>query len=282
LQVAGRLRDAMSISLSLVAALFGQSGGTTATGGDPASALAVLTRATAEGAEAKGLERERKDPVTIGALARFDRALAQAKDLDAALRDPRILDVLLPAFGLADQTGNAGLARKALLSNPAEAGGLLASLDSRWRAAASTLDLAKKGLEGLRETQTVATLKEGFLRYQYRSGLDETQPGLSDALYFLESAKDADDVYDILGNPVLRRVVTGALGLPDSIAVQSVETQGRAVTSRLDLSSLDDPKQVQKLAQRYLMAAAGSAPANAGGASSADPIASLYSLSVRI
>jgi hypothetical protein len=271
----------MSISLSLVSALFGQSGGTAA-GGDPASALAALTRATAAGAEAKGLEQERKDPVSIGALARFDKALAQAKDLDSALRDPRILNVLLPAFGLADQTGNPGLARKALLSDPAETDGLLASLDSRWQAAASTLDLAKKGLEGLREALTVSTLKEGFLRYQYRSGLDETQPGLSDALYFLESAKDADDVYDILGNPVLRRVVTGALGLPDAIAVQSVETQGRAVTSRLDLSSLDDPTQVRKLAQRYLMAVAGSASADAGGAASADPIASLYSLSVRV
>ncbi len=31
---------------------------------------------------------------------------------------------------------------------------------------------------------------------------------------------------------VLRRVVTGALDLPDAMAIQSVETQGRAVTSR--------------------------------------------------
>jgi hypothetical protein len=266
----------MNISLSLVSALFG--GSTSTAGGNPAAALAALARVTAPGAEAKGMEREKKDPVSIGALARFDKALAQAKDLDSALRDPRVLNVLLPALGLGDQLANAGLARKALTTDIKDPKGFLASLDARWRTAAATLDLAKKGLAGLRDAATVATLKEGFVRYQYRSGLDEAQPGLSDALYFLESAKDADDVYDILGNPVLRRVVTGALGLPDAIAVQPVETQARAVTARLDPGSLDDPKQVQKLAQRYLVAVAGSA---SSAATPADPMASLFSLSLR-
>jgi hypothetical protein len=266
----------MSISLSLLPALFGQ--GTTPAGGDPASALAALARATAPGAEAKGMEREKRDPVSLGALARFEKALAQAKDLDSALRDPRVLNVVLPALGLADQLGNVGLARKALTADPGDGEGILARIDSRWRNAAVTLDLAKKGLAGLKDAQTVATLKEGFVRYQYRSGLDEAQPGLSDALYFLESAKDAGDVYNILGNPVLRRVVTAALGLPEAIAVQPVETQARAMTARLDPDSLDDPKQVRKLAQRYLVAVAGAA---SPVATPADPMASLLSLSLR-
>jgi hypothetical protein len=271
----------MSISLSMISGIFGLPGSTgSSAGGTPAEALGALKRATAAGAEAKGMAQERKDPVTIGALARFDKALAQAKDAKAALRDPRILNVLLPAFGLADQVANPGLAQKALTTDPRKPG-LLDSLDSRWKAAATSLDLAKKGLEGLREAKTVAAVKDNFLRYQYRTGLDAAQPGLSDALFFLESAKNADDVYDVLGNAVLRRVVTGALGLPDAMAVQPIETQARAVTSRLKLSALEDPKQVQRLAQRYLMAVATASQAAAAGTGAADPLASLAALSIK-
>ena len=61
------------------------------------------------------------------------------------------------------------------------------------------------------------------------------------------------NIYAVLGDPIIRRVVTGALGLPPEIAIQSVETQARAVRARLDITKLEDPKEVQRLAERYLM-----------------------------
>ena len=79
---------------------------------------------------------------------------------------------------------------------------------------------------------------------------------------------------------MIRRVVTGALGLPDSMAIQSVETQGRAVTSRMKLETLQDDRAVRKLAERYLIAAANkAAEAQAGQAS--DPMSVITGLSIR-
>ena len=49
--------------------------------------------------------------------------------------------------------------------------------------------------------------------------------------------------------------------------VQSVEAQARAVTSRLDLAKLQDPREVAKLAERYVVAAAGNAAATTGAVS---------------
>jgi hypothetical protein len=37
------------------------------------------------------------------------------------------------------------------------------------------------------------------------------------------------------------------------IAIQPVETQARAVRARLDITKLEDPREVQRLAERYLM-----------------------------
>ena len=45
------------------------------------------------------------------------------------------------------------------------------------------------------------------------------------------------------------------------MAVQSVETQARAITARMKVADLQDPKKVQALARRYVMAQAGTTAA---------------------
>lgn len=269
----------MALTLTQVQALFGVPASGAGSGG-AAQAIPALRRATADGAEAKGIAQEKKDPVTLSALARFRTALDKAGSIEAALQDPRILKVLLPALGLEGQEGSPGLVRRALLSDPADAKGLAAQLGATWKAAAATLGVYKTGLDGLRDPAMVDRLANAYLKYGYRSGLDEQQAGLSDALYFLESAKGATDVYDVLGDPVLRRVVTGALGLPDQIAVQSVEAQGRALSARLRVETLQDDRAVRKLAERYLIAAADKAAASAA-AQSTDAMTSIVNLSIK-
>lgn len=247
---------ALQMTSALVAAFFGSTD-TGASAPTAASALATFRRATQAGAEAKGVAQERKDPVTIRALDQFAKALEKTTDVKKALSDPRILAVLLPALGLSDKQDQVGLVRQALLSDPKDPKGLAARLGGAWQAAAATLNLAKGGLAALKDPATLKQLTDGYVTFQYRKGLDQQGAGVSDALYFREKAAGVTDVYVLLGDPVMRRVVTGALGLPDTIAIQSVETQGRAVTSRLKLESLQKPAEVQKLISRYLIAQAG-------------------------
>lgn len=253
---------ALQMTSALMAAFFGSTD-TGAPTPSAASALATFRRANQAGAEAKGIAQERKDPVSIRAIDQFTKALDKATDLKKALADPRVLAVLLPALGLADKQEQVGLVRQVLLSDPAKSDSLAARLGGIWKSAAATLDLAKGGLAALKDPATVKLLTEGYLAYQYRTGLDTQGAGVSDALYFQEKAANLTDVYTVLGDPVLRRVVTGALGLPSSIAVQSVEAQARAVTARLKLDTLQKPAEVQKLISRYLVSQAGSG----GGAS---------------
>jgi len=230
--------------------------------GDAASAIPALRRATAAGAEAKALARLAKDPEINRELDSFAKAAAKATDVKAALRDPRILNVLLPALGLVDAVGQPGLALRALLADPKQADSLLARLpDSRWKAAAATVNLRERGVAALRDPKVQASLADGLRRLAWQGELDAAQPGVGDALLFRERASSAKSAYDVLGDPVLRRVVTAALGLPQGIAVQSVEAQARAVASRLDLKKLQDPREVAKLAERYVVAAANSSAA---------------------
>jgi hypothetical protein len=135
-----------------------------------------------------------------------------------------------------------GLAIQALLSDPKDPKSLVNRLsDSRWKAAAEALQLGTKGIDALRDPKIQATLNEGLQRARWQDDLEAKQTGLGDAVVFQERASAVDgNVYAVLGDPILRRVITGALGLPESIAVQPVETQARAVESRLKLDKLDN------------------------------------------
>jgi len=262
----------MSLSISVATALFGGASETSNAVSASASLL-VLRRAQAPDAAAKAIAAEKKDPVTLTALAQFKLALGKAKDVTAALRDPRILGVLLPALGLTDQAAYPGLVQKALLADPKDPKGVLAGLDSRFKNAATTLELKAKGLAGLTDAKVQQKLTDGYLQYQYQKGLDAQAPGMSDALYFLKNAANMKDIYSLLGNGVMRRVVTVALGLPPQLAIQPIESQARTVSSRLPLADLQNAKKVQLLAQRYLMTKADAAGSGGTGGS---PFLSLF------
>lgn len=222
--------------------------------GDVGGAIAALRLALNPGEETKALARIGSEPMQKRAMEQFQKAVAKAPDIATALKDPRVLQVVTTALGIPDGASQPGLAIRALLSDPKDSKSLVNRLsDSRWKAAAEALQLGSKGIASLRDPKVQATLNEGLQRARWQGDLEAKQTGLGDAVVFRERAASVDgNVYAVLGDPILRRVITGALGLPDSIAVQPVETQARAVQARLKLERLDNPKEVQRLAERYL------------------------------
>lgn len=144
------------------------------------------------------------------------------------------------------------------------------------------VDAMKRGLRlgSLSDPKMLEILTSGFTKYQYRTGLSTANPGMANAVYFTENAKTVKTPYDILGNGPMRRVVLGALGLPDQIAIQPVETQARAIMAKLKIADLQDPVKVRALAERYLMAEADKAAA--GASAGTDPFSTITSLSIRV
>jgi len=219
-------------------------------GGNP-----VLALRQAERDRARDIGRTAARPEVARDVAAFRAGVAKAASPAALLDDPKVMKVLLTANGLGDQIGATALARKALLSDVSDSNSLANRLgDTRWKAVAQTYDFARQGLDRLRDPKVMATLADAYAEVTWRQELDAATPGLSDALTFREQAGKATSALAILGDPVLRRVVTTTLGLPLQIAFQSVEAQETAITARLDVSKLADAKFVAKFADRYLIA----------------------------
>ena len=58
----------------------------------------------------------------------------------------------------------------------------------------------------------------------------------------------------VLGNPINWEVVLTALGIPQQIAYQDLTAQENAVSSRLDITKLQDPTFVNSMTDQYLLA----------------------------
>ncbi|MCX7377267.1 MAG: DUF1217 domain-containing protein [Alphaproteobacteria bacterium] len=243
-------------SSNLLTTLYG-GGGTP--GGSPLVALKMAQ---------KNRDREvantAKQPETQRDIAVFKRVIAKAKTIGEALDNPAVMKVLLTANGLADQVPYAGLAKKVLLSDPNDPNALVNRMGSaRWKSVVKAFDFAKAGIDALKDPALQTRLADGYVEVAWRKGLEKATPGLSDALDFRERASKFKNAIDILGDPVMRRVVTTALGIPKQIAFQELGAQEKAITNRLDISRLQDPKFVDGLSQRYLLEKQKEAPAPA-------------------
>lgn len=232
----------------------------------------ILALRTAEKNKVAQIAAEARKPEVQRDLAAFRKAVAGAKDVKSLLGNPTALRVLLTANGLGDQAAYPALAIKALTSKLTDPKSLANALpDARWKRATATYEFADKGLSVLRDPNVLNTLASAYAEISWRKSLNAATPGLSDALAFRESAAAVRTAYDILGNAALRRVVTTTLGIPPQIAFQSLTAQEKAISTRLDISRLQDKKFVDSFTQRYLIAAAGT---NAdAGAPSLDQLA---------
>jgi hypothetical protein len=276
----------MGTSLSYLTSLYGTAV-TTGTAGDLLSTLygygsqstnslgqnPVTALASAERNQTQGVKTTAAEPQVKRAVDGFTAAVTSAKSVQQLLANPTVMQVLLTANGLGDQVNYTALAQKALtsdISNPKSLANTLT--DTRWKAVVKTYDFANKGLSVIQNPKVISTIANAYAEVTWRQSLDATTPGLSNALTFRGEASTVTSVDQILGDPVMRTVVTTALGVPEEIAFQPLEAQEKAISSRLDITQFKDPKFVESFTQRYLIAANATAT-NTGQTPSMDALA---------
>jgi hypothetical protein len=217
----------------------------------------VTALSAAEKNQAKQVAATASQPQVARTVATFRQAVASAKSVSDLLSNSTAMRVLLTANGLGDQLAYAALARRALTSDTTDPKSLANTLsDTRWKSVAQTYDFAHRGLSVIQNPKILDTISAAYAEITWRQSLDAVTPGLSDALAFRQEASSITSVDQVLGNPVLRRVVTTTLGLPLQIAFQPLEAQERAISSRLDISKFSKPAFVESFVQRYLIAVA--------------------------
>lgn len=230
----------------------------------------------AQAGQTTDIAQEAKQPQVEATIAQFTKAVHNATSIQNALLNPYVQQVLLTANGLTSYIGQTALVQKVLLSDPAQPKSLVNQLgDSTLLSTVQTYNFGKNGLKELQNPQIMSTLTSAYAEVQWRQGLDQATPGLSEALDFLGSASSIKTVNDVLANQSTFNVITTALGIPQQIVNQSTTAITQAINSRLDYSKLQDPHYVTSLTDQYLLTM------QANNSSSSSDSTSLTSLAVQ-
>ena len=261
------------ISASLLTTLYSASGGN-ASGSVSSTGNPILDEQLAEKNQTQDVANEAKDPGVVRDLAAFTKGLANAKDLNSALENPDVLKVLLTANGMADQVPYTALACKALESDPTDPTSLVNQLsDTRWKTVATNYSLSSKGLAGLTDPTVQAQIASAYERVTWLNSLNAATPGLAQALQFKQQASSITNVDQILGDPTNFDVVLTALGIPLQVVYQGISGEEQAVTSKLDITKLQDPTFVNNLTSQYLLAKQAAAAQTSSAGTSLDALA---------
>lgn len=198
-----------------------------------------------------------KDPIVKRDLARLTSAIASAKTPEELLKNPAVRTTLLEGLGLADQKDNTALAIKALMSDTTKTGNLASQLtDARWSSTAKMLDFANSGLKKLKDPKTLQSILDGVVDYRRLTAISDKSQAVADALTVQGLDNKTPNVYTVLGNSVMRRVATTVAGLPNTLALQEVESQARSLNRNFDLREFSTENNRDKLIQKYLVTSA--------------------------
>jgi hypothetical protein len=188
-------------------------------------------------------------------LAYVKDVAAKAKSVDDLMNNRRFMEVALSAFGLESEIDKKGLLKKVLMSDLADQNSYANRMnDQRYRDLASTLRFKDFGTKGVQLPGVMDGIAARYIKNEFQKAQGDASPGLREAMYFQENAAKINSPWAILGDKVLREVVTTTLGIPKELAIQSVESQATALTNKIDISKFKDKKFVETFIQRYLTA----------------------------
>lgn len=166
----------------------------------------------------------------------FKKKAGSIESVDDLMKDRRLMNFALSAFSLESEAQYPGRLKKVLESDLDDNSSLANRLsDNRYREIAGAFDFANSGMSKLQDAAFLEDLSQKYILNEFEKALGNNNPALREATYFLRNIGNVTSPYDILGDNVLRSVVTFTLNLPAQIAVQSVETQARLIEGRLDL-----------------------------------------------
>ncbi len=188
----------------------------------------------------------------------FKKNIQKIESPEDLFKDYRLLRISLEAYGLDTEIEKAGLIRGVLTSDPKEVNSLVNKMnDPRFKEMAADFkffDPAGNGTFFVKLQSFAVDVGKKLITVAVEKELDQQAPGIRKAIHFKKVSSEGNikTPFNILSDPNLRDVVLEARGIPLSIVIQPVETQGRVLESNFDFNKFDNARYVDRIIQQYL------------------------------
>ncbi|HMB12137.1 DUF1217 domain-containing protein [Saliniramus sp.] len=200
----------------------------------------------------RSLERTAQEPMAARDIAYFEENIGKIRSIDDFMSDERIYRFALKAHGLEDMAYARAFIRKALEEGTDERDSFANRLaDKRYRDLVETFNFKRYDSATTSFSRAQSGTVEKFVRQTLEVNQGAQNEGVRLALYFERKAPGIENVYEILADPALLKVVQTALGLSPQTGGASVEQQAAFIESRLDIADFKDPEALSKFLTRF-------------------------------
>jgi Protein of unknown function (DUF1217) len=178
--------------------------------------------------------------------------IEDVKSIDDFMKDDRLFNYAMKAWGLSDMSYAKAFMRKVLTegidSNDSFANTLS---DTRYRDFAKAFNFKQFGSTTTVFDEVRQGAVDRYVRQQVEEDAGSQNDGVRLALYFERKASGITSSLDILADKALLQVAETALGLPTSLSLLDLDQQQKIIDSKLDVADFKDPAKVTKFLTRF-------------------------------
>ncbi|WP_119680944.1 DUF1217 domain-containing protein [Indioceanicola profundi] len=234
----------------MISGISGYGGGiVTGGGGSSLVQLRLLQRTTD-----RQMQMLAEQPQVKRDVAYFRAEIGNVKSAEDLVSDSRLLRFVATAFGMEDQAYAKALLKKVMesdLDDPRSFANRMS--DPRFKELAAAFNFPKYGgiKAGLPAFQQ--QLVDRYMTQRFEEQAGQSNEALRLGLYFQRKAGQIENWYNVLADPALSQVMRAALNLPEEMSKTDVDRQVDMFKDKLDIKKLQDPAEVGKLIERFMV-----------------------------
>jgi hypothetical protein len=178
--------------------------------------------------------------------------IGKVKTIDDFLKNSRLYNYAMKAYGLSDMIYAKAFMRKVLAGGTTDSRSFANSLtDPRFAAFAKAYNFATHGENATIFDSAQKVAVDKYVRQQLETDAGKQNQGVQLALYFQGKASAINNAYDILADRALITVVQTALGISPSTSSIDIKKQAAMLDAKLNYADFKDPAKLNKFLQRY-------------------------------
>lgn len=186
-----------------------------------------------------------KSPAVSTATAYYKAHIGEAKSAAALVRNPRLFNYAMKAFGLGDRTDAKALMTRAMNEGALSSSALAVKLhDPNILAFVKAFDFKDNGATAASTSAAVQKVVDLYAENALETDQGKQNPGVELALYFQRKAPSIKDAYSVLADKKLLKVVQTALNISPMTGLEPIDQQAKLMSGKIKFADFQDPKKL--------------------------------------
>lgn len=200
----------------------------------------------------RSLARVSAEPAVKRDSEYYLKNIRNVKSVDDFMKDTRLYNFALKAFGLSDMAYAKAFVRKVLTEGIDSEDSFANKLnDGRYKDLATAFNFVKYGDKATSQPETLKPIVDKFVRQTLEVETGQQNEGVRLALYFARKAPTITNAYQILGDKALLQVFQTTFSIPAQTSGMDIDRKAKLVEDKLNLADLKDPPKLDKLITRF-------------------------------